>query len=118
MDIIFITDLRADAVIGIFEWERSIKQTISVDLELSADIKRAAATDKIEQALNYKAISKRVEAYISTSEFHLIETLAENIAKVIMIEFDVPWLRLTLHKVDALSNSSDVGIKITRGTET
>lgn len=115
MDTIFINDLRADAIIGIYEHERSIKQTISVDLEISADIGKAAATDNIEQATNYKAISKRIEAFIIQSEYHLIETLAENIANILLTEFGITWLQLTLHKVDALSNSGDVGLRITRG---
>jgi len=114
MDSIFITDLRADAVIGIYEHERSIKQTISIDLELGADIAKAAANDSIEDALNYKVLSKRVEAYIMKSEFQLIETLAERIAELILNEFSVPWLTLTLHKVGALSNSGDVGVRIKR----
>jgi len=91
MDIIFITDLRADAIIGIYEKERNIKQT-----------------------LNYKLLSKRVEAYIQQSEFQLIETLAERLAQLILNEFQVPWLKLTLHKVGALSNSGDVGVRIVR----
>lgn len=113
-DIIFITDLRADAIIGIYERERSIRQTISLDLELGTSIKAAARTDSIEDTFNYKLLSKRVEAYIQQSEFQLIETLAERLAELILDEFDVPWLKLTLHKVGALSNSGDVGVRIIR----
>ncbi len=118
MDIIFITDLRADAIIGIYERERHIKQTISIDLELATDVRAAAATDHIDQALNYKAISKRVEAYIQQSEFQLVETLAERIAELLQQEFGIKWLSLTLHKIDALSNSGDVGVKIIRSQDT
>ena len=114
MDIIFITDLRADAIIGIYDRERSIKQTISVDLELGTSVKSAARNDNVEDTLNYKLLSKRVEAYIQQSEFQLIETLAERLAGIIQTEFHVPWLKLTLHKVDALSNSGDVGVRIIR----
>lgn len=114
MDAIFITDLRADAIIGIYERERSVKQTISIDLELGADIAKAAVSDSIDDAMNYKELSKRVEAYIMQSEFQLIETLAERIAQLILNEFNVPWLTLTLHKVGALSNSGDVGVRIKR----
>lgn len=113
-DIIFISDLRADAIIGIYKKERSVKQTISVDLELSASVKRAAEKDSVDDTFNYKLLSKRVEAYIQQSEFQLIETLAERLAQMIMSEFDVPWLKLTLHKVGALSNSGDVGVRIVR----
>jgi len=115
MDTIFITDLRAEAIIGIYDWEREKKQTVSVDLEMSTDITKAAATDNIESALNYKAISKRIEQYISESEFQLVETLAEKLSEVVRNEFNVQWLRLTLHKPGALSNSRDVGVRIERG---
>ena len=115
MDIIFITDLRADAIIGIYDWERKQKQTISIDIEMSTDISKAAAADNIESALNYKAISKRIEQFIANSEFQLVETLAENISDVVREEFGVQWLRLTLHKPGALSNSKDVGVRIERG---
>ncbi len=113
-DIIFITDLRADAIIGIYERERHIKQTISIDLELAAPIKEAARQDRVEATLNYKLLSKRVEAFIQQSEFQLVETLAEHLAQLIIEEFSVPWLKLTLHKVGALSNSGDVGVRIIR----
>lgn len=114
MDVIFITDLRADAVIGIYEHERIIKQTISVDLEIGTSVSLAANNDNVEDTLNYKLLSKRVEAYIAQSEFQLIETLAEQLAKLIIQEFNVPWLKLTLHKPGALSNSRDVGVRIIR----
>jgi len=117
MDIIFIEDLRADAIIGIYDKERTIKQTISVDLDIATCVKTSAKTDKIEDACNYKLISKRVEAYIQQSEFQLIETLAENLAQIILNEFHVPWVKLTLHKVGALSNSGDVGVRIVRQAE-
>ncbi len=114
MDTIFITDLRADAIIGIYDRERNIKQTISIDLELGTSVKDAAATDNVDDTFNYKLLSKRVEAYIQQSEFQLIETLAEHLAQLILDEFNVPWLKLTLHKVGALSNSRDVGVRIER----
>lgn len=115
MDTIFITDLRADAIIGIYDWERKQKQTISIDIEMSTDVKAAAATDQIDSALNYKAISKRIEQFIIESEFQLVETLAERLSEVVREEFNVKWLRLTLHKLGALSNSKDVGVRIERG---
>jgi len=115
MDIIFITDLRADAIIGIYDWERNQKQTVSIDIEMNTDVSKAAATDQIESALNYKAISKRIEQFISHSEYQLVETLAEKLSEVVLTEFDVSWLRLTLHKTGALSNSKDVGVRIERG---
>ncbi len=115
MDIVFISDLRAEAIIGIFEWERNQKQVVSVDIEMAADIGKAAAQDSIEHTLNYKAVSKRVEQFITDSSFQLVETLAERLSEIILKEFPVPWLRLTVHKPGALSNSRDVGVRIERG---
>lgn len=114
MDIVFITDLRANTIIGIYDWERSQKQVISVDLEMSADISRPAVTDSIEDTLNYKAVSKRVEQFIVESSFQLVETLAERLAALILSEFKLDWIRLTVHKPGALSNSRDVGVRIER----
>ncbi len=116
MDIIFITDLRVDTIIGIYDWERTTQQTVSLDIEMATDIQAAARTEDIENTLNYKAISKRVESFIADSEFLLIETMAERVATLIREEFGVSWLRLTLHKPGALSNSTDVGVRIERGT--
>lgn len=115
MDIVFITDLRVETIIGIYDWEREQKQTLSVDLAMGWDIRRAAQTEDIDDALNYKAVSKRVEAFMLENHFLLVETMAESLARLIMTEYSVPWLRLTLHKPGALSNSRDVGIVIERG---
>ncbi|MDH3979530.1 MAG: dihydroneopterin aldolase [Gammaproteobacteria bacterium] len=116
MDIVFITDLRIEAIIGIYDWERKVKQTISVDLEMGADIPRAAATDDIEDTLNYKAVSKRLIEFIGNSEYQLVETLAEKVAEIVIGEFNVPWLRLTVHKPGAVRGSRDVGVIIERGS--
>lgn len=115
MDIIFIRDLRIDTVIGIYDWERSIRQTIRLDLEMAADIARAAASDRIEDTLNYKAVAKRVIAFVEQSEFQLVETLAERIAELVRSEFPVPWLRLTLNKGGAVRGAQGVGVIIERG---
>lgn len=115
-DIIFITDLRVDTIIGIYDWERTQQQTVALDLEMATDIRAAAASEDIEQTLNYKAISKRVEQYIADSQFQLIETMAERVAELVRAEFSVSWLRLTVHKPGALSNSTDVGVRIERGS--
>ena len=116
MDIIFIRDLRIDAVIGIYDWERAIRQTLSFDLEMAADIAGSAVSDHIDDTLNYKAVAKRVIAYVEDSEFQLVETLAERVAALIMEEFKVPWLRLTLNKGGAVRGARGVGIIIERGT--
>ena len=80
MDIVFINDLRIETIIGIYDWERKVKQTISLDLQMGADIRRAAATDAIDDTLNYKAVAKRLIAFVGASEYQLVETLAEKIA--------------------------------------
>lgn len=115
MDIIFIRELEIETVIGIFDWERQIRQRISLDLEMGTDIRRAAGADAIEHTLDYKAVSKRLIQFVSESEFMLVETLAERIATLVMSEFDVPWLRLTLNKPGAVRGSRSVGVIIERG---
>jgi dihydroneopterin aldolase len=115
MDIIFLRDLRIDTVVGIWDWERRIRQTVSIDLEMAADIARAAATDSIEDTLNYKKVAKRLIAYVQDSEFQLVETMAERIAEIVLGEFDVPWVRVSVNKPGAIRGSRDVGVRIERG---
>jgi dihydroneopterin aldolase len=115
MDIVYIRELRAATVIGVYDWERSVRQIVVLDLELAADNRRAAASDEIGDALDYAALSARVLAYIEASEFQLIETLAEQVASLIMAEFGVPWLRLRLAKPGAVAQARDVGVIIERG---
>jgi dihydroneopterin aldolase len=115
MDIVFIRELRADTVIGVYDWERRIRQTVVMDLELASDNRRAAAGDRIEDAIDYAAISQRVLSFIEASEFQLIETMAEQVANIILDEFAVPWLRVRLAKPGAVSQARDVGVLIERG---
>jgi dihydroneopterin aldolase len=115
MDIIFLTDLRVETVIGIYDWEKAIRQTVAVDLEMGTDIRKAAATDDIEHTLNYKAISKRLTSHIEQSKVELIETLGEQIASILQNEFDVRWVKVTLHKPGAITGAADVGVIIERG---
>ncbi len=117
MDIIFLRGLQIDTVIGIYDWEREIRQTVIIDLEMGTDIRKAAATDDISHTLDYKTLSKRIIAFVEASEFLLVETLAEQISTIILDEFSVPWLRLTLNKKGAISGASDVGIQIERGVK-
>jgi dihydroneopterin aldolase len=116
MDIVFIRELRIETIIGIYEWERNIKQPVILDLEMGTDIARAAASDTIQDTLDYKAVSKRLIEFVSTSEFQLVETLAERCATIVLDEFKVPWVRLTLNKIGAVSAARDVGVIIERGT--
>lgn len=116
MDIIYLNDLRIDTTIGIFEWERRTRQTVILDIEMGADIKKAAATDNIEDTLNYKAVAKRIISFVSESEFELVETLAEEVTRILLDEFHVPWCRLRLNKQGAVRGVRDVGVIIERGT--
>ena len=116
MDIVFINELRIETIIGIYDWERKVKQTISLDLEMGTDIRKSAATDAIEDTLNYKAVAKRLIAFVEDSEYLLVETLAEKIAEIVLSEFTVPWLKLTVHKPGAVRGSRDVGVIIERGS--
>lgn len=118
MDTIFLQDLRVDAVVGIWDWERKIRQTVSIDLEMGTDIARAAASDSIDDTLNYKEVAKRVATFVGDSEFQLVETMAERIAGIVLGEFDVPWVKVRVNKPGAVRGSSGVGIIIERGTRT
>lgn len=115
MDTIYIRDLRIATIIGIFDWERAVRQTISIDIELDADIARAAATDAIDDTLDYKSIGKRVIAFVSESQFQLVETLAERVCALIREEFSVPWVKVSVSKPGALRGARDVGVIIERG---
>ncbi len=115
MDIVYISDLRIETIIGIYDWERKIRQIVSIDLEMASDNRKAAATESIDDALNYKAVAKRLIQFAEASEFQLVETLAERIAEIILEEFDVDWLRLKLGKPGAVTGSREVGVIIERG---
>lgn len=114
MDIIFLKDLRIETVIGIFDWERKVRQTVSLDLEMATDIRKAAVTDSIDQTLDYKSVAKRLIGFVEASEYGLVETLAEETARIVVTEFDVPWVRVTLHKPGAIRGARDVGVMIER----
>lgn len=115
MDVVYIKDLRIETIIGIFDWEREIKQIVSMDLEMASDNRLAADNDSIENALDYKSVAKRVISFVEQSDFQLVETLAEEVAVIIREEFKVPWLRLRLGKPGALRGAADVGVIIERG---
>ena len=115
MDIVYIRDLRIDTVIGVYDWERNIKQRLSFDIEMATDIRQAAATDDLQYAVNYKAVSDRVIEFVEGFHPLLIETLAEEIAHLIINEFQVPWLRLQVSKAGAVRAARDVGLVIERG---
>lgn len=115
MDIVFINDLCIETVIGIYDWERKIKQTVALDLEMAFDNRRPAASDRIEDTLDYKKVAKRLIAFVEDAHFELVETLAERCAQIVLAEFDVAWLRLKLSKPGAVRGSRAVGVIIERG---
>ena len=115
MDRIFLHELKVDTIIGIWEWERRIRQTVIIDLEMSADIAKAAATDDVADTLNYKSVAKRVQSFVADSSFQLVETLAERIAGIIREEHGVAWVRVRVNKPGAIRGSKAVGVLIERG---
>jgi dihydroneopterin aldolase len=115
MDIVFLKELRIETVIGVYDWEREIKQTVVLDLEMSADVAKAAASDHIDDTLDYKAVAKRLIEFVEQSEFQLVETMAERCARIVREEFGVAWVRLTINKVGAVTQARDVGVVIERG---
>lgn len=114
MDIIYLRDLRIETIIGIYGWERQVKQTVVLDLEMATDIRQAASTDRIEDTLNYKAVAKRLIQFVEESQFQLVETLAERVAAIVLTEFGVEWVRLCVNKRGAVRGARDVGVIIER----
>lgn len=117
MDKVFIEDLRIETIIGIYDWERTTRQVVALDLEMAFDNTRPAASDRIDDTLNYKAVAKRLIEFVESSRFELVETLAERCADIIRTEFGVRWLRLKLSKPGAVTGSRAVGVVIERGDE-
>lgn len=115
MDRVFIEDLRIETTIGIYDWEKKIRQVVAFDIEMAFDNRVPAGSDRIEDTLDYKAVSKRLKAFVGESKFELVETLAERCAGLIQHEFGVEWLRLKLSKPGAVTDSKAVGVIIERG---
>jgi dihydroneopterin aldolase len=114
VDKIFLRELQVQAVIGIWEWERRITQTVRLDLEMATDARAAAKTDSVDDALNYKDIAKRVIEFTRQSKFALVETLAESVARIIVQDFGVAWVRVSVAKPGAIEGSREVGVTIER----
>jgi len=117
VDRIFITALAAEAVIGIYDWEREVKQRLEIDLEIWMDLRAAASSDAIEDTLNYKSVAKRVLAFVEASRYRLVEALAGEIARIVLEEFKVARVRVTVHKPGAIRHSRDVGVIVERGAD-
>jgi 7,8-dihydroneopterin aldolase/epimerase/oxygenase len=113
-DRIFLHGLTTECIIGFIDWERRVKQTVVLDIELPVDCRRAASSDEVADTLDYKKVAKRVLAFIEASEFKLVETLAHRVALLILEEFAVAWVRIALNKPGAIRHSRDVGVLIER----
>ncbi len=116
MDIVYVRDLRISARIGIYEWEKSIRQQIRVDLEMAWDNTIPAASDDIKDTLNYKTAAQRVVQLVEADHYDLVERLAETIANTLMQEMNIPWIRVTVGKPMAVKGAGEVGVRIERGT--
>jgi 7,8-dihydroneopterin aldolase/epimerase/oxygenase len=113
-DRIFLRGLTAECIIGFIDWERRVRQTVVIDLELPVDCRAAALTDQVADTVDYKKVAKRVLAFIEASEFKLVETLAQSLAMLLLEEFGLEWVRLQVNKPGAIRNSRDVGVVIER----
>ena len=113
-DIIFLRGLEVECIIGFIDWERRVKQTVVIDLELPVDCRAASIRDEVEDTLDYKKVAKRVIAFIEASEFKLVETLAHRLAMTLLEEFGIEWVRLSINKPGAIRGSRDVGVSIER----
>lgn len=115
MDKVFIRDLRIEAVIGVFDWEKAVKQPLIFDLDMAWNIKRAAETDNLDYALNYQAVAEFVEAFLHSQQFELLEAMLDKLAAALMSEFGIPWLRICVEKPAVVPQARVVGISIERG---
>ena len=114
LDRIFFRDIRVEAVVGIWEWERRITQTVSIDLEFATDVRKAAASDSIEGTLDYKRVAKRVIEYVANTKFRLVESLADSLAALVVKEFGVSWVQVSVAKPGAVEGSREVGVIVSR----
>ncbi len=115
MDIVYIRDLKIETVIGVNDWEREVRQTVSLDLEMATDIRVAAETDDIADTIDYKAVAKRLIDFVEGTDFQLVESIAERVSDIIREEFGVSWVRLRVSKPGAVTGAQDVGVVIERG---
>jgi 7,8-dihydroneopterin aldolase/epimerase/oxygenase len=115
MDIVYIRGLEVKTVIGVYDWERKIRQPLLIDLDMAHDNSKAAATDDITHALDYKVVCDRVAAFVEASELQLIESVAQQIAELVCSEFGVPWVRVRVGKPAAITSAREVGVILERG---
>lgn len=115
MDIVFIEQLTVITSIGVYDWEQRIRQKLTIDLEMAWDNRKAALSDNVDDCLNYAEVSEAVIAHVEQGRFALIERVAEEIASLLMQNFSVPWVKVTLCKPNAVAATKQVGVRIERG---
>ena len=115
MDIIFLRELKVETLIGVYEWEKRVPQTLQLDLEIALPSSRACQSDNINDALDYSQVAQHIQAVLSEGHFSLLETLAEHIAQIILKDFNAPWVKVSVAKLQAIRNCKMVGISIERG---
>jgi 7,8-dihydroneopterin aldolase/epimerase/oxygenase len=113
-DRIFLRGLTTQCIIGFMDWERLTPQTVVLDLEMPCDCAHAARTDNVADTVDYKRVAKRVLAWVAESKFQLVESLAHELALVLLAEFPLQWIRISINKPGAISHSRDVGVSIER----
>ncbi len=114
MDTVFIQGLKATTTIGVYQHERNIKQTLIIDLEMSFDNRPPGQSDNFSHALDYEAISQRTLSYTESNKHYLIEAVAENLSRILLEEFSIDKLVLTISKPGAVSTADNVGVRIVR----
>jgi dihydroneopterin aldolase len=114
VDKLFLRELKVETLIGFWDWERRVKQTVSIDLEVGTDAQRAAASDSVADALNYEELARRITETVAAAQFHLVESLADAVARIAVTEFGAPWIKVTVAKPGAIRAARDVGVVIER----
>ncbi|MFT4609694.1 MAG: dihydroneopterin aldolase [Cellvibrionaceae bacterium] len=114
MDKVLVRQLRLETIIGLFPWERVVRQQVFVDLEMEVDIAKAAQSDDLEFVVNYAEVCEHVTLLADAGQFKLIETFVERIAEMILKDFDVSWIRVSVHKTDVMPQVASVGVQIER----
>lgn len=115
MDTIFLRELKIDTLIGVYDWERQVPQTLQIDLDIALPNSKACASDNIEDALDYAEIVKHLKQVLTSRHFNLLEALAEHIAQILLKDFNAPWVKVSVAKLQAIRDSKMVGISIERG---
>ena len=118
MDTIFISDLRLDILIGVYDWERKVPQTVQLDLEIGIPDGGRPRSDRIRETIDYAKVIQRIQASLQQERFLLVERLAEHLADLVMTEFKAPWVRVNVSKLAVEKDVKRVGITIERGTKT